>query len=545
MKLNQDILANLQVLQEKSYAVPLFDLGRVKENTASNPIWLHFGPGNIFRAFLCRAHQQLLDHGQAECGIIVAEGYDMEMIDKIYTPHDNLSILAQLKADGTVEKSVNAAITEALKVDRASEDFARLKEILAKESLQMISFTITEKGYSLVDSKGSYTKDVEADFQKGPEEAGSYMGKVSALLYHRFQSGQHPVSMVSMDNCSNNGMVLFRAIHTFAGVWAENGLVPKAFLDYVQDRGKVAFPSSMIDKITPRPDEQVEKLLLADGFEQISPVITEKKTYIAPFVNAEETEYLFLEDWFTNGRPPLEHGGIYFTDKATVDKVEQMKVCTCLNPLHTALAIFGCLLGYQKISDEVQDDDLLGLIKVIGYREGLPVVVDPQVIAPKDFLDTVIQKRLPNPFMPDSPQRIATDTSQKLSIRFGETIKAYARQGSGRSVNDLICIPLVLAAWLRYLMGIDDQGVPMALSSDPLLEALAPVFGGISLGGGGYKGIIQPVLSDAAIFGVDLYEAGLGEKIERYFDRLIAHKGAVRETLQAVLADIEKEAHRQ
>ena len=115
-----------------------------------------------------------------------------------------------------------------------------------------------------------------------------------------------------------------------------------------------------------------------------------------------------------------------FTSRETVEKVERMKVCTCLNPLHTALAVYGCLLGYTKISDEMKDADLVKLVEIIGYKEGLPVVTDPGILSPKKFIDEVLQIRVPNPFMPDTPQRIACDTSQKLSIRFGETIKEYA-----------------------------------------------------------------------------------------------------------------------
>ena len=96
-----------------------------------------------------------------------------------------------------------------------------------------------------------------------------------------------------------------------------------------------------------------------------------------------------------------------------------MKVCTCLNPLHTALAIYGCLLGYTLISEEMKNPLLKNMVEVIGYKEGLPVVVNPGILDPKKFIDEVVNVRIPNPFLPDSPQRIATDTSQKLSIRFG------------------------------------------------------------------------------------------------------------------------------
>ena len=70
-------------------------------------------------------------------------------------------------------------------------------------------------------------------------------------------------------------------------------------------------------------------------------MVTGKNTWIAPFVNSEECEYLVIEDSFPNGRPRLEESGIYMTDRDTVNKVEKMKVCTCLNPLHTAMSIMG------------------------------------------------------------------------------------------------------------------------------------------------------------------------------------------------------------
>jgi fructuronate reductase len=276
----------------------------------------------------------------------------------------------------------------------------------------------------------------------------------------------------------------------------------------------------MIDKITPRPDAKIEKILADDGIEQLEPVITSKKTYVAPFVNAEECQYLVIEDSFPNGRPELEKAGLYFTDRATVDKVEKMKVCTCLNPLHTFLAVSGCLLGYTLIADEMKDPDLLRLVKRLGYEEGLPVVVDPGIIKPRDFIDEVVNIRIPNPFMPDTPQRIACDTSQKLSIRFGETIKGYLGR-KDLHLADLKVLPLVFALWLRYLTGIGDDGNAFELSPDPLLEDCKKYV----------PNDIDSLLHRKEIFGVDLFEAGLAETVKDYFAKLNSGKGSVRKVL--------------
>lgn len=521
----------------KGYRLPEFDYEKVKKNTQERPTWIHFGAGNIFRAFQANVMQNLLNQGVTDVGLIAAEGYDYEIIEKSNRPHDNLSLLATLKAAGTVEKTVVGSIMESLILDSENEtEYGRLKEIFRNPSLQMASFTITEKGYSLVNGKGELLPSVAQDYENGPAKPCSYLGKVVSLLYARFQAGKLPIAMVSMDNCSHNGDKLYAAVNAFAEKWTEKGLADKEFLAYVNDKTKVSFPWSMIDKITPRPDAKVEKMLLDDGMEELEPVITSKNTYIAPFVNAEECEYLVIEDVFPNGKPPIDKGGIIFTDRETVDKVEKMKVCTCLNPLHTTLAIYGCLLGYTLIADEMKNPLLKKFVETIGYVEGLPVVVDPGIIAPKDFIDAVVNVRIPNPFMPDTPQRIATDTSQKLAIRFGETVKAYQKRAD-LNVSDLRFIPLVFAGWLRYLMAVDDQGNAFTLSPDPLLDVATPYVAGFELSEK-EKDLsgLDELLRNEKIFGVDLIKLGMADLVKKYFAELSSGKGAVEKTLRSYLA---------
>lgn len=533
MKLNNCGLAEREPWEAAGFDLPKFDREAVTAATKENPFWIHFGAGNIFRAFQANVVQKLLNEGALDRGLIVAEGFDYEIIRKMNRPHDDYSILVTLKADGNVEKTVIGSVVESCILDSGdNEEYERLKEIFGRDSLQIVSFTITEKGYSLVNGKGEMLPDVEADFSTGPEKPSSYIGKVVSLLYSRYQAGEKPIAMVSMDNCSHNGDKLYAAVNAFAEKWTENGTADAGFLAYVNNREKVSFPWTMIDKITPRPDASVEAILKKDGLEESEPVITGKNTYVAPFVNAEECEYLVIEDAFPNGRPELEKGGLIFTGRETVDKVERMKVCTCLNPLHTALAVYGCLLGYKKISEEMKDAQLRKLVETIGYVEGLPVVVNPGVLDPKEFIDTVINVRIPNPFMPDTPQRIATDTSQKLGIRFGETIKAYEASPE-LNVADLKLIPLVFAGWLRYLMAVDDNGNPFELSPDPLLDTVCPYVAGFRLGeDADVEKVLRPVLENAKIFGVNLYDVGMADKVCGYFKELTAGTGAVRETLK-------------
>lgn len=532
MKLNRSCLTNREDWNQASVKLPEFDWETMRSATDRAPVWVHFGAGNIFRGFIAVLQQRLLEQGLEKSGIIAADTFDFDIIDKIYTPYDNMTMMVSLKPDGTLEREVVASVAKGVKAKVDDEkDFGYLVEAFENPSLQMVSFTITEKGYALANFRGEFFPVVEKDMEEGPEKASHAMSVVTALLLKRYAAGAFPLALVSMDNCSHNGEKLKEGVAAIARAWTKKGFAPEGFLAWVEDEDRVSFPWSMIDKITPRPAEVVQKALEEAGIEDMAPVITSKNTYIAPFVNAEIPQYLVVEDRFPNGRPALEKAGVYMTDRDTVNRTERMKVTTCLNPLHTALAVYGCLLGYGSIAAEMKDEDLKALVEQIGYREGLPVVTDPGILSPMEFIREVIEYRLPNPFIPDTPQRIATDTSQKIPIRFGETIKSYLTEEK-LEVQSLTAIPLAIAGWLRYLLGVDDEGKNMEISSDPMLEELKEQLKGFRLGEKAEeKEALAEILSNPVLFGTDLVAAGLSGKIEGMFLEMLEGPGAVRKTL--------------
>ena len=206
----------------------------------------------------------------------------------------------------------------------------------------------------------------------------------------------------------------------------------------------------MIDKITPHPDNRIADKLAADGLENAKPFVTEKGTYAAVYVNSESPHYLLIENAFPNGHPALEQCGVIITRRDIVEKSAMMKVSTCMNPMDTALGVFGCMLGYTRISDEMKDTELVNLITRLSEQEAMPMVADPGVIDPEAFLHEVLGERYPNPFLQDSPQRTATDTSRKIAPRFGTTLYAYYNSMlPAHRATRLIYIPLVLAGWQR------------------------------------------------------------------------------------------------
>ena len=537
MKLNIKNLDEKAFWENSSIEIPKYDINQIRKNTAEKPTWLHFGAGNIFRGFIARISDTLLNNKISNTGIIAVDTHaagrddDYDMINKVYKPFDNPTLLASIKSNGDIDKKIIGSITDILHADFINY-YEALKKIFISSSLQIVSFTITEKGYSIKDSNGKFNSIVEEDINNGPKKSKNIMSIASAMLLERYRNGAYPISMLSIDNCSNNGDKLKSSITDIAREWIKKGFADEGFIKYLEDDKKTAFPLSMVDKITPRPSEIIAKKLEETGLEEMS-VFKVGHNPMAAFVNAEVPEYLVIEDLFPNGRAEFEKAHVYVTDRITVQNSEKMKVTTCLNPLHTALAVFGCLLNYNFIYEEMKDTALKKLVEKIGYDEGMKVAINPKILNPKDFIKEVINERLVNPYIPDSPKRIATDTSQKIPIRYGETLKSYVK--NGLDTSSLIGIPLTIAAWLRYLMGIDDNENPMEISPDPMLEELQNHIKNIKFKDTESVGNnLKPILSNKIIFAVDLYDEkiNLGEKIENYFKEMISDTNAVRECLQ-------------
>lgn len=535
MKLNLEGLKDTQAWAKANIALPVYDVAAMAERTRKNPMWVHFGGGNIFRIFLGSIAEKLLAQGAMDRGITCVETFDYDVVDMIYRPFDNLILSVILHGDGRVEKKVLGPATESVKAQSSDiQQWNRLKEIFTSPSLQMVSFTITEKGYALRGTDGNYFGFIKSDIENGPEKPGSAMAILTAMLYARYQAGATPIALVSMDNCSRNGSLLRSSILTMAEEWHQKGFVDDGFMAYVGDESRVSCPWTMIDKITPRPSEKIADEFEKLGVENMQPVITSKRTYIAPFGNAEGPQYLVIEDNFPNGRPPLEKAGVFMTDRDTVNKSERMKVTVCLNPIHSALGTYGVVLGYTLFSDEMRDPDMLKLGQLVG-AEGMVVVPDPGILSPKAFLDECMNERFPNPYLGDTVQRLCTDISQGLGVRFGETVKSYVEKDG--TAGNLLGIAVAIAGWLRYLLAVDDEGKAYELSPDPLNEEMTERLKTVKVGEpDSLTDQVKPILSNAHIFGIDLYKAGLGEKIEEIFRAEIEGVGATRKAVQKYLA---------
>ena len=153
MKLSYDGIKDAAAWEQAGINLPSYDPQALSERTKADPVWVHFGIGNIFRIFIGGIAYTLIRNRDLDRGIICAETFDYEVVDKIYDPFDNLVLAVTLHEDGRTEHKVLGSLCEAVKAGALDQARGRLAEVFRSPGLQMVSLTITEKGYAM---RGAY-----------------------------------------------------------------------------------------------------------------------------------------------------------------------------------------------------------------------------------------------------------------------------------------------------------------------------------------------------------------------------------------------------
>ena len=157
MKLSLEGIKNSSDWEAAGIALPGYDVEAAARKAQEAPRWAHFGIGNIFRIFIGSIADGLLEKGELDTALTCVETFDYDVVDRIYRPFDNLGLSVILNPDGTRDYKVLGAFGEAVKAQSTDpEQWNRLKEVFSSPTLQLVSFTITEKGYALTDSEGKY-----------------------------------------------------------------------------------------------------------------------------------------------------------------------------------------------------------------------------------------------------------------------------------------------------------------------------------------------------------------------------------------------------
>ncbi|MEV6634681.1 mannitol dehydrogenase family protein [Actinoplanes sp. NPDC051470] len=415
---------------------PGYDRGRLQTGI------VHFGVGGFHRAHQAMYLDRLMNEGKALdwaiCGVGVMPA-DLGMRD-VLDAQDGLYTLVVKAPDGTLEPRVIGSIKEYL---FAPEDPEAVIAKMVSPEIKIVSLTVTEGGYNINAVTGEFVSDnpdIQHDLQPGNQPKTTF-GLVVEALARRKAAGTPPFTIMSCDNIQGNGHAAQRSFVAYAalrdpelGTWVEDN---------------VAFPNSMVDRITPVTTDEDRALVRSRfGIDDGWPVVCE------PF-----TQWV-LEDTFNQGRPPFEEAGVQVVDD--VEPYELMKL-RLLNASHQALCYFGYLAGYRLVHDVAQEPLFADFLLAYMEQEASPTLAPVPGIELDDYRHQLIE-RFSNAQVRDTVARLCAESSDRIPKWLLPVIRHNLETG-----GPILRATAVVASWARYAEGRDEEGRPIEV-----VDRLAP-----------------------------------------------------------------------
>ncbi len=441
---------------------------------------VHLGCGAFHRAHQAMHTQAAIEAEGGDWGIAAVSLRGEDVPDRL-APQDGLFCVLARGGEGSVA-TVNATLRAVIGPSRRGEAIAAI----ARPATRVVSLTITEKGYCRDPSTGALDEDhpdIRADLA-APGSPCSAPGVLVAGLAARRAAGAGRIAILSCDNLPENGVATRQVVSRLAE------RVDPALAAWIA--AEVDFPSAMVDRIVPATTDadRAETAALL-GLRDEACVVTE------PF------SQWVVEDRFRAGRPAWDRGGA--TLVADVAPFERMKL-RLLNGSHSTLAYLGYLAGHETVSGAIAAPGFGALVDRL-WNEVVPTLTLPAGIDPGAYRAATLA-RFANPHLRHRTSQIAMDGTQKLPQRLLATIRDNL--AAGRPIG---LATLGVAAWMRYVRGIDEQGRPIDVRDPLVAELRLHAVGDPAHRVGGLLGL-------ASVFGADLprvpaFRAGLVTWLEQ------------------------------
>jgi len=456
-RLSNRTLANLP----SNIARPAYDRANVKVGV------VHLGVGAFQRSHAAEYFDSILN-SDLNWGIIGASLRKPGTRDAL-APQDFLYSHVIRSGGGTEIKVIGSL----LNVLDATTQRDELMAAMTNPDVRIVSLTVTEKGYCHDPATGKLDRnhpDVLHDLAR-PEAPISAIGLLVRALELRFAHSVAPFTVLCCDNLPSNGETVARVVAEFAALRSE------ALAKQIAQ--KVTFPSTMVDRIVPATTDE-DRSLVAErlGLEDAWPVVTE------PF-----TQWV-IEDRFCAGRPDFEKVGVQLV--SNVKPFEHMKL-RMLNGSHSTLAYLGYLAGYDYVAQAIADPAFHKLIYALMTDEVMPTL--PSGLGDLGAYRDALLERFANAALKHRTWQIAMDGSQKLPQRLLGTMRD--RLASGQPIHRL---SLGVAAWMRYVTGIDEKGTAIDVR-DPFAQRLRAI---ADNAGKDHQKLAHGLLQVKEIFGEDL-----------------------------------------
>lgn len=397
----------------------------------------HIGVGNFHRSHQAIYMDDLFNLGRDLDWGIIGAGFrppDAAMRNALM-PQDWLTTVVEKEADSCTVR-VTGAMVNFLQVANGVAGTGRaMVAALADPQIRIVSLTVTEGGYCVDPATGAFDPDhpdIKADLA-AVDAPSEVFGTLVAALKERRAAGNEPFSIMSCDNMPANGHITREAVLGFAS------LTDRDLAAWIED--EVAFPNSMVDRITPATSDRERDLLHEQfGIDDERPVF------------CEAFRQWVMEDHFCNGRPAFEEVDVTLTDDVAPFELMKLRM---LNGGHAAIAYPAALVGFHTVDEAMAYPLIGGFLEKLEREEIIPAVPAISGFDRGSYLD-LIKRRFTNPEIKDTIPRLCQDGSNRQPKFILPSTRD--RLSEGQRIDGLA---LVSALWCRYCYGETEAGMPI------------------------------------------------------------------------------------
>ena len=393
---------------------------------------MQFGEGNFLRAFVNYwfdvSNEKAGWNGKCVLVQPIAQGLTQLINEQegLYT----LYLRGTENGEKVDRKRVISSVSRCINPYEA-EGFASMMELAVSDDLEYVVSNTTEAGIVY-----------DPACNKDDMPCSSFPGKLTQVLYKRWQAGKSGLVILSCELIDNNGKELLKCVNQYIQQWG----LEEAFSKYVNEA--CTFCSTLVDRIVPgriRDAKEVAALDEANGY-------TDPLTDVGEVFGVWNIEGpAWLEE-----KLPFKAAGVNCIVVPDVTPYKKRKV-RILNGAHTGFVLGAYLGGYDIVRDCMHDDKVLGFMNKMLFDEILPVL--PLAKEDVESFAAAVQDRFNNPFINHELLSISLNSTSKWRARnmpsFLEYIEKFGKLPT--------CLTMSFAAYIAFfssdIQALEDNGL--------------------------------------------------------------------------------------
>ncbi|EKQ57066.1 MULTISPECIES: tagaturonate reductase [unclassified Clostridium] len=464
---------------------------------------LQFGEGNFLRAFVDWQINKMNEEADFNGSVVVVQPLENGLVDMLNEQDCLYTLYLQGVQNGKASKT-HKIINSISRGINPYRDYNEYLKVAENPDLRFIVSNTTEAGIAF---------DENDKLNEGCQK--SYPGKLTALLYHRFNTFKGDNSkgfiIIPCELIDRNGEKLKEIILKYAEIWN----LGQEFIDWINNAN--TFCCSLVDRIVPGyPRDTIDEVRAELGYDD-------------NLVDVGEIFHLWVIEGPQSIKDelPIEKAGlnIKVVDDMTPYRTRKVRI---LNGPHTAMVPVAYLYGLETVGESVEHEVIGKYVHDVIYDEIIETLDLPHEEL-VEFADAIIE-RFQNPYVKHYLMSIALNSLSKYKTRDLPSLTEYLKR-KGVLPKKLV---FSFAALIEFYKGKRGEEDIQLADDEDILDLFKELWTNYDGTKDGLEKIVTSVLAYEKNWGSNLNEIpNLTAEVTKYLE--LIETAGMKEAVKAVL----------